>query len=260
MIRGLYSAATALDAAAQNQELVADNLANASTPGFRRHGLIFQTLQQSLNDGSDAAIPPSSGVNANLANSTNSSAPPLGASAGGEYTSFESGPLQYTGNPLDVALSEDAFFVLDGPSGPAYTRNGTFRLNSLGQMESASGMPVRSQGGRLTIPQNTSTITVSRDGSVYADNAIVGQLEVAYFPQPNAVLQRIGTTLFGGPRQTPQQSPLTSVQVMQGYREGSNVQIVNEMVSMIAGMRHYEAAERALHALADAVQMNTRPQ
>lgn len=249
MLYGLYSAATAIDSATQNQEIVAENLANASTPGFRRHGLVFETLHQDL----------SSGTPVRSANASSSpSNPALGTRPAGHYTSFEPGPLQYTGNQLDFALSPDAYFSLDTPSGRVYTRNGIFRLDNQGQMVSVSGYPVRSQGGRLIIPQNTSRITVAKDGSVYADNNIVGQLEISVFPQPNAVLQRVGPSLFSGPSRTNQQG-LVSYRVEQGYREGSNVQIVNEMVSMVTGMRHYEAAQKALQALGEAISQNTRP-
>src|SRR5438876_12082082 len=121
MIRGLYNAATALDAAITNQELVADNLANISTPGFRRHGLIFEAVQQGA-----TAAPPGGGaattaagrsLPANVPDGTLSPAEtPLGTRVAGQYTSFTPGPMQYTGNPFDLALSGDnAFFVLDGP-------------------------------------------------------------------------------------------------------------------------------------------------
>jgi flagellar basal body rod protein FlgG len=246
MISGLYSASTALEAARVNQEIVADNLANVSTPGFRRHGLVFEAVQQQALQ--------------NTSGSTGS-----GTRSAGQYNSFTAGPLQHTGNPFDLALSgsDGSFFVLDGPAGPVYTRNGVFQINSVGQLQSASGMPVRGEGGRITLPQGTSSVTIGSDGTVYANSLgnslAVGKLQIAQFPQPGNVLARVGTTLFSGPpaRQS-QNAP--NYRVEQGYREGSNVQVVNEMVSMITGMRYYEAAERALRALGEAVSQNTKPQ
>jgi flagellar basal-body rod protein FlgF len=240
MIRGMYSAASALDAAALNQELVADNLANATTPGYRRHGLVFETVQQDVADNQQALTGGMHGIR-----------------AARPYTSFEGGPVQSTGNPLDLALSSNAFFVLDGPNGPLYTRNGGFERDVQGRMQSHSGLPVRSLSGPITIPPNATKIAVTLDGAVLADRVEVGKLQLAEFPDPS-VLQRAGTTLFEGPAGA-QPTPGT-VRVQQGYREGSNVQIVNEMVSMLAGMRHYEAAQRALRALGDAIAQNTRPQ
>jgi flagellar basal-body rod protein FlgF len=236
MIRGLYSAASALDAATQNQEMVADNLAHCTTPGFRRHSLMFESLQ-----GAAAADGGAFGV---------------GRAA--PYTSFEPGPVQQTGNPLDLALTGNAFFVVDGPQGPLYTRNGAFEMNSQGELQTKGGLTVRGQGGgRLRIPPGTVRINVSQEGTVLADHEEVGRLQLASFANPN-VLQRAGTTLFQGPAAaTPEPG---TFRVEQGYREGSNVQMVNEMVSMIAGMRHYEAAEKAMRALSDAVAHNTQPQ
>jgi flagellar basal-body rod protein FlgF len=240
MIRGMYNAASALDAAALNQDLLADNLANANTPGYRRQGLVFEAVQQQV-----------AGNQQTAANS------PQGMKAGRSYTSFESGPVQFTGNPLDVALSSNAFFVLNGPNGPVYTRNGTFERNGQGQLQSHSGLPVSSGGGPIVIPANAQHIEVTQDGTVRADKVEVGKLQLAAFADPS-VLQRTGTTLFEGP--AGQQPDPGTFRVTQGYREGSNVQIVNEMVSMMTGMRHYEAAQRALRALGDAIALNTRPQ
>jgi len=263
MIRGLYSAATALNAAIANQETVADNLANISTPGFRRHGLVFESIQQ---EPSTATLPARTAsaraiAPANVPEGTQTLAETaIGTRAAAQYTSFTPGPLQHTGNTFDLALSgDDAFFVLDGPAGQVYTRNGIFQMNQQGQLQSASGMPVRGVGGRITVQQGTQNVTVGGDGTVYGDGTIIGQLQIAQFPQPGNVLQRVGTTLFSGPNQSAQNQSNPTYRVEQGYRENSNVEAVNEMVSMITGMRHYEAAERALRALGEAVAQNTRP-
>ncbi|MBI3408000.1 MAG: flagellar hook basal-body protein [Planctomycetes bacterium] len=238
MIRGLYSASSAIDVASQNQDLIADNLANCTTPGYRRRGMTFDVLQAAANDGTSGNV--------------------SGVRNSGVFTSFEPGPMQQTGNPLDFALSGgDAFFVLEGPRGPVYTRNGSFELNSQGELQSKGGLRVRSQGGRLVIPNTASTIRVTSDGVVQADGSEVGRLELAQFTAPNQ-LQRAGPTLFDGA--TPRTPEPGTVQVNQGYREGSNVQVVQEMISMMIGMRQYEAAERAMRAMSEAVAQNTKPQ
>jgi flagellar basal-body rod protein FlgF len=271
MIRGLYNAATALEAAITNQELVADNLANISTAGFRRHGLIFEAVQQNAVQQNVAApstaalrTAPAAGRSlaaANVPDGTQSLADtPVGTRVAGQYTSFTPGPMQSTGNPFDLALTGDnAFFVLDGPGGQVFTRNGVFQLNAQGQLQSASGMAVRALSGKITVPQGTQKITIGSDGTVYGNGVSLGQLQIAQFPQPGNVLQRVGTTLFSGPTPRQQGQAVPTFQVQQGYRENSNVEAVNEMVSMITGMRHYEAAERALRALGEAVGQNTRP-
>ena len=161
MIAGMYSAATALNAAATNQEIVAENLAHANMPGYRRQGLTFESVQQNA---------------ATQLASSNSGI--TGTQAGRAYTSFEQGPVQYTGNSLDLAVSGNNFFVLDGPNGPVYTRNGSFELNAQGNLQSHGGLPVRGGGGRITVPPNTTRITVSQDGTVQANNVEVGKLEL----------------------------------------------------------------------------------
>jgi flagellar basal-body rod protein FlgF len=240
MIRGLYSAASALSAATLNQELVAENLANVNVPGYRRSGLLFESL---LPDSAKGTSPLSDSL------STVGSAK--------TFTNFEPGPIQHTGNPLDLALSSNVYFVLDGPSGPVYTRNGSFQRGPQGDLQSVSGMPVRSSGGKITIPPDATQVSVTKDGVVKADENEIGRLQLAEFTDPSG-LQRVGSTLFDGP-QGPAPAP-GSFQVDQGYREGSNVKVVNEMVSMLTGMRFYEAAERAIRALGDVVGLSTKPQ
>src|SRR5256885_1326280 len=118
MIRGLYSAGAALETATANQEVTAENLAHATTPGYRRHGLSFDATQQSLGGAESGA----------------------GAANGNSFTFFTPGPIQQTSNPLDLAISGDAFFVLEGPRGPVYTRNGSFEVNAQGELQSKSGL------------------------------------------------------------------------------------------------------------------------
>ena len=239
MIRGLYSAASALNAATLNQEMVADNLANVSVPGYRRSGLQFESIQADANAAATASDRLS------------------GIQVPKTFTNFEVGPFQHTGNPLDLALSPNVYFVLDGPNGPVYTRNGSFERNAQGDLQTVSGLSVRSSGGRITIPADASEISIGKDGTVKADNAEIGRLQLAEFQDPSG-LQRVGTTLFEGP-QGPAPAPGT-FKVEQGYREGSNVKVVTEMINMILGMRFYEAAERAMRSLGDAVGLNTKPQ
>jgi flagellar basal body rod protein FlgG len=243
MIRGIYSAASGLDAYSLNQDVVAENLANASTPGFRQQGVVYQSFDLALN-GQLTGPEDNGGL--------------LGVVPSQAFTNFQPGPLQYTGNPLDLAASGNVFFVLDGQTGPELSRNGTFVLNGNGEVVNTSGLRVRSEGGGpLTIPAQTREIGVSADGFVFADGQQVGRLQLEVVANP-AVLQRVGPSLFSGiqPGNAP---PAGTAVVTRGYRELSNVNPVQEMVSMIAGSRYYEAAQRALRSLSDAIELNTRP-
>lgn len=240
MIRGLYSAATALDAGSQNQEVIAHNLAHANVPGYRRRGLAFETFDRALAQASPKFADAG-----------------LGTRVADAYSGFEPGTIAFTGDPFDLAIEGDGFFVLQGPNGPLYTRNGTFTLNAQGGLQSRDGRPVLGTGGPITVPTTTAAINVLPDGTIQANGASVGRLQLARFPNPS-VLVPVGTTLFESPDAVPTEAGAGTVR--QGYREGSNVQVVNELVTMIMTMRHHEAAQRALRAISEAVQQNTRPQ
>jgi flagellar basal-body rod protein FlgF len=242
MLRGLYTVAGAMETAARNHELISENLVHATTPGYRRQGLVFEVAPSS----GDADLPGATAVPSRAGRTPNS------------FVYLESGSLQKTDNPLDVALAGNAFFTVQGPNGPLYTRNGSFQLSATGELQTrGGGYPVLGGGSALNLPADTSSIKITGDGTVLANGAAVGQLQLASFAN-SASLRRVGPTLFDGT--DPQTPPLGSVQVEQGFRESSNVQPVQEMVSMMLGMRYYEAAEKAMQAMSDAVAQNTRPQ
>jgi flagellar basal-body rod protein FlgF len=239
MLRGLYNVAGAMETAARNHEIVSENLVHATTPGYRRQGLIFEVTPQATETAPTAPV-------SRTARTPTS------------FVYLETGSLQKTDNPLDVALSGNAFFTVQGPSGPLYTRNGSFQLNAAGQLETRSGgYPVLGQGSPLTLPTDTASINITADGTVMANGAAVGRLQLASFANADG-LRRVGPTLFEGT--DPQTPTPDSVRVEQGYRESANVQPVQEMVSMMVGMRFYEAAQKAMQAMSDAVAQNTRPQ
>jgi flagellar basal body rod protein FlgG len=241
MIRGLYSAAGALQMAERNHEVVAHNLANANMPGFRRQVVAFESFAQTLAS----------------ASTSRASQDVIGSPASRTATEFEPGELLFSGHSLDLALKGDGFFVVEGPNGSLYTRNGVFEPNGQGELQTAGGLPVTGTGGRITIPPGTAQITVREDGTVVADNADVGRLKLAQFKDTGSLVPA-GTTLFEAPAGVrPDDAQAT---VHQGYRESSNVQVVDEMVRMIAGMRHYETSQRAIKALSDAIEQTTRGQ
>ncbi len=241
MIRGLYSSAGALHMAERNHEVIANNLANANMPGFRRQLVAFESLGDELRlDGSQS-------VNAST----------IGAPGPRPITVFESGALQHTERQLDVALKGDGFFVVEGPNGALYTRNGVLELDGQGVLQTTGGLPVSGTGGRITIPPRTIQILVREDGSVLADNSEVGRLKLASFKDPGQLIHA-GTTLYEAPKGV--QPEETQTTVHQGFRESSNVQVVDEMVRMIAGMRMYEASQRAMRAISYSVEQRTNGQ
>jgi flagellar basal body rod protein FlgG len=242
MLSGLYSVAAALELGARNHEVVAENLAHVATPGYRRQGLVFDNF-------SDSLMNPAPSPTGETPRSVNNPA---------SFSLMEAGPLQQTNNPFDIAVVGEAFFTLQGPNGPIYTRNGGFEPNASGQLVARGlGYPVLGNGGPLTLPPNASTITVDPHGNVSANGVALGRLQLANFERPQD-LRRIGSTLFEGG--TPTAPAPNGYRIEQGFREGSNVQPVQEMVTMMLGMRFYEAAEKSMRALTDAIALNTRPQ
>ena len=240
MLRGIYSVAGSMEAAAFSQEMAAENLTHLATPGYRRQGTYFDLNTDQGNENAP----------------TNQNAATGNRRRG--YTSLEAGPLQQTGNPYDLAVTGNGFFVLDGPNGPLYTRNGGFERSATGQLQArGSGYRLRGSGGAINVPADATEISVNSDGVVFAKGNEIGRLQLAAFDRPET-MRRVGTTLFAA--DSPKTPPPGEVRVEQGYREGSNVQPVREMVSMMLGMRYYQAAEKAMSALSEAIAQNTRSQ
>jgi flagellar basal-body rod protein FlgF len=240
MVPGLYSAASSMRADERNHEIIARNLANAGLPGFRRQVTSIESFGQAFAQASPTHLQMSPGLQANRFE-----------------TDFSAGDVQHTGRALDVAIRGDGFFVLDGPNGPVYTRNGVFQLNGNGELLTMGGLPVRGSGGRITIPPDTTEFAIRPDGGVSVGANEVGRLEIAHFKNPHQLV-RVGNALFQAPPGM-RSEPGTST-LHQYYRESSNVNSVDEMVQMIAGMRHYEASQRALRTIAESIQLSTRPQ
>lgn len=241
MLRGLYGMAGAMEMVSRNHEIISENLVNAATPGYRRQGMIFEVPQRS--GGADASAGAARGRGAGRTPAN--------------FTYLDAGSLEKTDNPLDVALSGNAFLTLQGPNGPIYSRNGSLQLGANGELVTrGGGYRVQGDVGDLTIPPG-STINIAGDGTVSANGSVIGKLKLSTFDDPTA-LTRVGPTLFeGSEAKTP---PAGSVRVEQGFRESSNVQPVREMVAMMTGMRFYEAAQKAMQTMSDAVSQNTRPQ
>jgi flagellar basal-body rod protein FlgF len=240
MLRGLYAAATSLDAASQAQEIQAHNLSHVNTPGYRQRTPTNETFDRVLARGT----PPTGDY--------------VGTRLSGAYFDFKPGALQHTNHHLDFALGDsDTFFTLAAPNGnPLYTRNGAFYLNQANEIVSEGGYRLLSEAGPISVPADTAQLNVASDGSVTADGAPVGRIQLARFSNPER-LTTAGPTLFSAPPnagQTPAEG-----RVLQGYRESSNVNAAEAMVKMMVGQRYYDAAQRSLRAISEAIQQNTRP-
>lgn len=247
MIRGLYSAATGLNAMSVQQDVTARNLSEATKPGYLRRVARFEAV----------------GDKQNL----------LGTSPS-IHTDFTPGPPQFTGNKYDVVIVPEptqdgrapasSFFELEGPNGPLYTRNGVFVIDGQGVLLNYNGMPVRgnvvgdpNQPTRIIVPPTTQSVDILDDGVVVADGGfIVAQLRIATFDDPT-VLERAGTALFQTPANvTPR---FDTINVRQGYRAAANTTVTNELINMVFGLRQFEASQRAMRTLDEAISLATRP-
>ncbi len=241
MIRSLWIARTGLDAQQTNLDVIANNLANVSTNGFKRarpvfEDLLYQTLRQPGAQSSQSTQIPS-GLQ-------------LGTGARPVSTAriHTQGSLQQTGNDLDVAINGAGFLQVLLPDGTtAYTRDGSLQKDNQGQLLTSSGYPIQPS---VTIPSDALTVTISSDGVVSVTQAgssavtQVGTLQVATFINVGG-LQSIGENLFletassGAPTpSTPGSNGAGSLN--QRYVETSNVNVAEELVSMIQTQRAYE--------------------
>ena len=239
MFRGIYSAATGMQTASRSQEVTAHNVAHGTVPGYRQFGVVQETFEQALDGVSEDG--PRSMIGARIAR---------------QFTDFRQGPIQQTSALLDLAINGDGFFAVQTPDGVAYTRDGVLRREGDGSLVNTSGYPILGQRGPITISPQTTNLVIAMDGSVITDGIAGDKLRLVRFSDPTQ-LEPVGTTLFRAPDeagQLPSQAP-----IQQGYREGSNVPFASAMVTMIQDLRHFEASQRALRTISDAVAQVTRP-
>ena len=269
MLRGLYAAGSGLEANLINQDVLTENVAHANVPGYRRQGAVFEPFEPVLARAT-AATP---GVSAVAQGPRNTPPPPPPVPGGGgeqwgsrlsyQFTDFTPGPIAPTGNPLDVAATDQTtWFVVDGPNGPLLTRNGQFTLDDRNRLITRSGLLVRGQAGQILIPPTAGNITIGPEGRILAEvegkPVAIDNLLLANVGNPTPMI-RVGDTLFQGP--VPNGPPLPgTVHIQQGHLEQPNQNIVNDMVGLINGLRHYEAAQRAMRSLSESVALSTRPQ
>jgi len=247
MIRSLWISKTGLDAQQTQLDVVANNLANVSTNGFKRsrvafEDLLYQTLRQ---PGSNTSQQTQLPTGLQIGTGVRPTATPR---------MFTQGNLQQTGNQLDVAINGQGFFQIQLPDGTtAYTRDGTFHTDSNGQLVTSSGFPVAPS---ITIPATAQAVTIGQDGTVtitvagQAAPQNVGQIQLANFVNPGG-LESKGQNLFietaaSGTPNTNAPGTNGAGLLSQGYLETSNVNVVEELVSMIQTQRAYEINSRAI--------------
>ncbi len=163
---------------------------------------------------------------------------------------FTQGNMEQTANPLDLAICGKGFFVIETENGPVYTRNGAFSRNQNGQITDAIGRIVQGDGGPITIATDiaNSEITVGIDGTITAAGNSAGKLKLVDFGDNEQKLAPIGNNYYKPTNDKIKPSPAKNLIVKQGYKEGSNVQMMEELVNMIMVTRLYEANMKMISA------------
>ena len=216
------------------QDVIAQNLANVNTTGYKRDMTQYESFPQALIRSS--------------AQGAGSAVGGLGSGVAlrGVATDFAPGAMQQTGNPLDVAVAGDGYLAVQTPQGVRYSRDGGLTRDAQGTLVQASGggAVLDTSGQPITLPANAASVTITPQGVVQADGKSVGQLQLARAATPTGAV-KIGGNLFQITGAVPAGADAT---VRQGFLESSNVNTVQEMVSMIAVQRAYETDEKMVQA------------
>jgi flagellar basal-body rod protein FlgF len=202
---------------------IANNIANASTGGFRRESVIFDDYMKQPEAGGEALSV---------------------ATASRHFIDFSAGEIKASGNPLDFAIDGDGFFLVETPNGPRLTRAGSFTLNGNSEIVTGTGQRVLDEsGGALLIPPEAAKISVSADGSITADSQAVGRIGVVR-AEPDTLV-REGDNMF---RAEEGYTPSPSAKVRQGAIETSNVNPITEIAHLIEVQRAYEMGQKFLES------------
>ncbi len=204
----------------RQMDVIATNLANLETAGFKAETMIFSEQLELTSQGEFLSLVHDVGFVRDLSE----------------------GPMVGTQSPLDLAIHGQGYFVVDTPNGERYTRHGVFQLDSAGQIVTTEGNPVLNSGGApITVPLEASSITITRDGTISADAQEIGKIKLVSFENPQA-LSKAGSGLYEAVNQIPTTDP--DSEILQGMVESSNVKGVVEMTRMIDLVRSYQAAAK----------------
>ncbi|TYC65045.1 flagellar basal-body rod protein FlgF [Stappia sp. BW2] len=211
-------------------DVIANNMANINTSGFKSQNLHFAEYIMPVADGS--AFEPQDRAISYVDMFTT-------------RTDFTDGPVHMTGNEFDLALNSEGFFAVQMPDGTeAYTRSGAFKLDATGQLISADGSPVMTEAGPITFRAEDGRVEIAQDGTISTRLGIRGRIKVVDFEDPRT-LEKIGNTMFKGENPIPAQE----VRLVQGAVEGSNVYGITEVTRLIEVTRAYDSTSKMVKDL-----------
>jgi flagellar basal-body rod protein FlgG len=247
MINSLWISKTGMEAQQTQLDVISNNLANVSTNGFKKsravfEDLMYQNLRQVGSSTSEQSTLPT-GLQIGLGVRTVATA-----------RSFAQGNLQQTGNNLDLAIQGNGFFQVTMPDGTTgYTRDGSFQIDNQGRIVNSTGLPITGGG---TVPSNATAVSISASGAVSATvpgsttPSVIGTITVANFVNPPG-LEPKGQNIYAESAASGQPTVGTAGEnglgtLMQGFVETSNVNVVQELVTMIQTQRAYEMNSKAI--------------
>ncbi|MCX5742148.1 MAG: flagellar basal-body rod protein FlgF [Proteobacteria bacterium] len=222
---GLYVATAGAIAQSNALDATANNIANASTAGFHGDKVTFREMLGQARSADTAMV-----------------------DNGTTRIDQQSGAMQQTDNPLDLALDGDGYFTVQSPQGTRYTRAGNFHVDEQHQLVTADNLPVLGTGGApIALPPDASVVAVAVDGTISADGVVAGKLDVARFTP--SLMKREGGTLFSttAPALTTGDAP----KIHAGMLEGSNVNVVRGVVDLVKVSRTYESLMRVIQSYHD---------
>jgi flagellar basal-body rod protein FlgF len=231
------TAASGLRSRMEALDILSNNLANSNTGGYKLDREFYSLYQ---------------GEQTAPANGQQATTLPVIQKA---WTDFQQGLLTPTGNPLDLALEGKGFFALDGPSGPLYTRNGSFKLSTKGELTTMDGYPVRGVSPPNQPPKKIQTVSqgpiqISSDGTVQQDGQTLGQIQLVDFANTSA-LDKMGNSYYRVTDPKVKVNPAKDAVVNQGKVENSNVAAAESAVRLVDLMRQYEMLQKAVSVSAE---------
>lgn len=232
MIVGLFTGASSMVSQSDYQAVIARNLANVNTAGYKKNVAVFQSYISSATNQEQSST--STGT---------------GSSLGTISTDFSPGMLEYTGNDLDIAIKGEGFFAVKAANGDTlYTRKGQFMLTRDMKVVTPEGWPLLGNGGEIQLPQNAKNITIKGTGSVTADGKEVGKIRIVKVSKLST-LESIGGCAYKVADNAEQPEDAADFEIANRYLEKSNVNAVDEMVNMIANMRGYQVGYKVTDSI-----------
>jgi flagellar basal body rod protein FlgG len=227
------AASSGLRSRMQSLDLLANNLANTATSGFKRDQEFY-----GLYSSAESNDPRTGGPSSTL--------PVIER----QWTDFSQGTIQVTGSSMDVALSGSGFFSVNGPHGALYTRSGNLQVLPSGDLATSEGHPLRNAGGGTIQVTSGKPIVITTDGTVQQNGQSIGQIEVVNFKSTDS-LRKMGATCFENTDVKNKPAAATNVQVEQGKIEGSNVPVAEAAMRLVGVMRQFEMLQKAISISSD---------